>query len=490
MSSPVNYSFVKHIVIDRKKAEPIYLQIVYRFIQAVQLQLLNDGDRIPGSRVLSEKLKVHRKTIVMALEELKTQGWIYTRPSVGTFVKNPELKENINRTHHFLSSDSSNFSFRRSFILDRDTQHIASSLQFTDGTPDYRLLKINELARFYSTVLNRKSNRSKFSNSSEIETSFFKEQLSFYIKTSYDLYCSKENLLVADNKHVLLYILTQLMIQTGDRVLIGRYSCSYANMIFQQAGAKVLTLPMDEQGIKVNHIREHFKVNEIKLLYIQTNHQYPTTKCMSEKRQKELIQLSKELDFVIIEDGSMYELTYNKLNLNALVHQNFNGKVIYIGDYGSFLIPGYQNYYIIAAKDFIQEAQKYLTIFGEIDPFKKRALGEMISEGDIHRYRRKAIHTYETRRNIFSSLLKKHSALGLKFSEPQGGLAFWITFTKHLSLSHLVKTCYQNGLYIPRNCQYQSPENIYLRLGFGHFNEKEMEKALQLFGKSLREVMY
>src|SRR5699024_10217465 len=99
------------------------------------------------------------------------------------------------------------------------------------------------------------------------------------------------------------------MIQTGDRVLIGRYSCSYANMIFQQAGAKVLTLPMDEQGIKVSHIREHFKVNEIKLLYIQTNHQYPTTKCMSEKRQKELIQLSKELDFVIIEDGSMYELT-------------------------------------------------------------------------------------------------------------------------------------------------------------------------------------
>src|SRR5699024_8045078 len=265
-------------------AESIYLQIVYRFIQAVQLQLLNDGDRIPGSRVLSEKLKVHRKTMVMALEELKTQGWIYTRPSVGTFVKNPELKENINRTHHFLSSDSSNFSFRRSFILDRDTQHIASSLQFTDGTPDYRLLKINELARFYSTVLNRKSNRSKFSNSSEIETYFFKDQLSFYIKTSYDLYCSKENLLVADNKHVLLYILTQLMIQTGDRVLIGRYSCSYANMIFQQAGAKVLTLPMDEQGIKVSHIREHFKVNEIKLLYIQTNHQYPTTKCMSEKR--------------------------------------------------------------------------------------------------------------------------------------------------------------------------------------------------------------
>lgn len=65
------------------------MQIVYQFINAVKSKLLENDDRLPGSRKIAEELQVHRKTIIAALEELQEQGWVKTRPNIGTFVKNP-----------------------------------------------------------------------------------------------------------------------------------------------------------------------------------------------------------------------------------------------------------------------------------------------------------------------------------------------------------------------------------------------------------------
>src|SRR5690625_4763873 len=97
MSSPDIPSFSQFIKIDRRKSDPIYLQIVYQFIQAVQGRLLEVGNKIPGSRRLSKDLNVHRKTIIAALDELQTQGWVTTVPSVGTFVENPDLNAKGNQ---------------------------------------------------------------------------------------------------------------------------------------------------------------------------------------------------------------------------------------------------------------------------------------------------------------------------------------------------------------------------------------------------------
>lgn len=76
MNSPDKINFSRYIRINRKKPEAIYLQIVYQFINAVQRGDLKVGEKIVGSRVLSENIGVHRKTVVSAMEELQAQGWV------------------------------------------------------------------------------------------------------------------------------------------------------------------------------------------------------------------------------------------------------------------------------------------------------------------------------------------------------------------------------------------------------------------------------
>src|SRR5690554_6096360 len=155
MNSPDNLPFSQFIKIDRRKSDPIYLQIVYQFIQAVQRRFLEEGDKIPGSRSLSKELNVHRKTILAALEELQAQGWIKTIPSVGTYVENPDKiwRDNESSLIHQDMEDKAGFIFRRSFLLDATNQKNKFPYRFTDGTADYSIIKTKELGRFYSAAL-------------------------------------------------------------------------------------------------------------------------------------------------------------------------------------------------------------------------------------------------------------------------------------------------------------------------------------------------
>jgi GntR family transcriptional regulator/MocR family aminotransferase len=70
----------------------IYLQIANAMIQEIKKGRIGPGIKLPGTRMMSEILNVHRKTMVSAYEEIDAQGWIEMRPSQGTFTSK-ELPE-------------------------------------------------------------------------------------------------------------------------------------------------------------------------------------------------------------------------------------------------------------------------------------------------------------------------------------------------------------------------------------------------------------
>jgi GntR family transcriptional regulator/MocR family aminotransferase len=53
-----------------------------------------------------------------------------------------------------------------------------------------------------------------------------------------------------------------------DVVLVGDLSNYAANMIFQQSGAIIKTIPIDEQGLDVDYIKTHFVRGNSLCLYL------------------------------------------------------------------------------------------------------------------------------------------------------------------------------------------------------------------------------
>ncbi|WP_223580885.1 PLP-dependent aminotransferase family protein [Sphingobacterium sp. GVS05A] len=490
MSSPVSIGFHSIIKIDRRKEDAVYIQIVYQFINAVKRNLLEDGDLLPGSRKIATELNVHRKTVVAALAELQEQGWVEILPNRGTFVKNPErVITAASAIEAFRQPpDRAPYYFRKELILDTPVFEIPEKYYFTDGTPDYRIIETEELVRFYASMVKRKKKSDEFPATTDGNL-FFRDQLSYYLNLTRGFHLSRNFLLPIASREQIFSILSRLLIQQGDIVLVENLSYFLPNMIFSQAGAKLKTVPVDAMGMDIDYIADHFAPGEIRCVYINTKCQYPTTVSLSEKRKIQLLQLAEQYNFIVIEDDVDFESSLVKDKGESLFRKNAGNRVIYTGTFGRFLDPGFQMNFLIAPQDLLEEGKKYLNLFGKPNFMIEKTLGEIIHQGDIFRYQRKFQKIIAERKDLFAQLLQGNFENKVTFEVPVSGLAFWIRFNVSFSLTILQEKAKEKGVLLPSNCLYQNRTVTALRLGFAHLDEKDMCDAVRLLHEAYQETI-
>ncbi|PKR80778.1 GntR family transcriptional regulator [Brumimicrobium salinarum] len=485
-------SISQYIRIDRRKSDPLYLQITYQYINAVQGGLLLEGTKLPGTRVWSNELGVHRKTVIAAFEELAAQNWMRIQAKVGAFVQNPTVKAQKSQAKAAKSVDSiqqSGFEFQRSFLLSSPYEHENHRLICNEGQPDYRILKTQELSRFYSGALKRRNIQQHIGNYAVQENDFFKEQLSFYLNLSRGFHIDKSHLLTAKSKETLFYTLAKTLFKPKDVVLIGELNLFSMNMVFNQANISLKTVPVDEHGMDIAYIEKSYNKGEIKGVYLNPSQGYPTTFPLFNSRKEKLKALAVKYDFVIIEDHEDFDFSHQKsVELPSSI-QEAKGRIIHLGTIGKHLHPSFQMSFIVAFPDFIAAAKKHVSVLQPQGNYVlEQALGEMISEGDFYRYLKKSMKIYTERLQFFEDLLRTHLGNEIEYEIPNNGFAFWIIFKQSISLVALSKELKKRDVFLPRICMYQNHQLTALRLGFAHWNKEEMEEVVKELGGMVNKV--
>jgi len=485
MDSPVNSVIKQLITYDKSVVQPVYVQVAQQIVNAIQRGYLSKGTKLPGTRVLSQILEVHRNTAVAIYDELASQGWIEIIANKGTFVL--PLEENtkrikatselVNGAYHY--PKAAGFPFQQSFHLTSNLQQTEARYVVNDGKPDLRLHPVHQFSRWYSAAMKRKPLVQKWNRTTIVPKSLFKKHLCNYLNVTRGFHIQPHNILNTRSTEMSLYIVSQLLIKRGDLVLVGQLSHYASNTIFQEAGATIRTIPIDEEGMDIDYIRTHFLKKRIRLVYISANRHYPTTKSLSAKRRLQLIELAKAYGFAIIEDDFDYDFQFNGSAMLPLATADTNGMVIYLGKIGQSLFPSFQSGFIVAPQNLINEASNYLTLLDEQgDVIQEQMLTELIAEGEIYRLLKKNVVTYKRRRDVLCDCIKCYFKDDLKFEKPSGGLAIWLEFVKEISLIRLAKEAEILDLFLPKIILYQSKDTCAIRFGFGHLNENEIEEVV------------
>jgi len=493
MSSPASNLLKNFISIDRSSSTSIYLQITYQLINAIQRRYLPAGMKLPGSRTLAQWLEVHRKTIVAVYEELDAQGWIQIHPNRGTFIldkKTEKIKmEHSDSLELYAYPKKTGFAFNKTNILDNPYEYGDFLYRWNDGTPDYRMTHINTLTKFYSASLKRKQNQNKWTYSKEEGSIYFRKQLANYLNLTRGLHISDQNILITRSIEMSIYIISQILLERHDKVVVAEMSYFATNMIFQKNGAQILTIPIDKEGIRVDKLRELCEKMAIRMLYLTPHHHYPTTVTLSVSRRMELLQLANEFGFVILEDDYDYEFRYDQNITFPIASADTNGMVIYVGSFGKTLAPGFRTGFVIAPENLMYEMRKYLGIIDrEGDIMMEQVLGELIDEGEIHRHLKKSIKIYQERRDHFNEVLKHTFHDDVNYHVPSGGLAYWVEWQKPVNLLKISQQCAKNNLLIPRTLLYQNKHTTAMRIGFGHLTTDEALKSMEILKKGIKHT--
>lgn len=104
--------------------------------------------------------------------------------------------------------------------------------------------------------------------------SVFENQLCNYLNATRGLHIKPENVISTRSTEMSLYIISQLLIRQKDVVLVGDLAPIMTPIWFSnKRGAIIKTIPVDEQGLDVDYIKNHFAKGNIRCVYLYNESQ-------------------------------------------------------------------------------------------------------------------------------------------------------------------------------------------------------------------------
>jgi len=487
------YPWKTIIAIDRSRKTPIYLQIVNAIIKEILDGRLQPGQKMPGTRSISNLLKVNRKTLVMAYDELMAQGWLLLFPSQGSFISNslPLLKyRKLTQDTGEINSQKAETGFKVDLKIPAIKHAIPSPglIEINDGSPDPRLAPLDDLMKRYRRIVADPRNKNLLNYSEVLGEKMLRSQLSRYLRETRGLVCTEEEIFITRGSQMAIYLIFNVLLGSGDNVMVGETSYPSADLTITIAGGNLIRIPVDNKGVNVDEIEKLCKIKKIRAIYITPHHHFPTTVTLSAERRIKLVKLAQKYKFAIIEDDYDYDFHYSSSPILPLASIDTEGMVIYTGSFSKLLAPSLRVGYIVAPKNLIAELSKLRRhVDRQGDSILERAIAEMIEEGEMDRHLKKAVRVYQHRRDHFCKILKQYMGDIVSFNIPDGGMAVWVNFDKNIPLVKLSEILLTKGIYL--NVDYEFIERLNAsRLGFASLTEDEASLYLSRIAESIDQL--
>ncbi len=462
------------IIINTNCDRSVYIQIADAIIEAVKTGKLQSGQALPGSRQLADKLKVNRNTIIEALDVLLAEGWLVSKERKGTFIAGslPAFGQ-----------------------LKRDAPKAAApnlvtkpEIHFDDGLPDSRIAPITELAGAYRRIFNQKG-RWQLMGYSQASGDFeFRSAVVQMLNFKRGMHLSADEIFITRGSQMAMYLSAHCLLKPGDQVIVENPGYKPAWLAFENAGASLLPVSVDQDGIVMHGVKELLQKHKaIKAIYITPHHQFPTTVTLSLQRRLELISLSNQYGFTIIEDDYDNEFHFGQRPVLPVSSFENVENYVYIGTMSKIVAPALRIGYLATSKAMITkigQLRKIIDVQG--DNIMAQAILQLINDGHIKRHLRKATLLYKTKRDFFEKLVQEHLANKVHFHKPEGGLAFWLVPQKIVNLETVAEKLLERGVHVmsPSHFSFNEPVNG-LRLGYASLTESQLEHGIKTIARFL-----
>lgn len=143
--------------------------------------------------------------------------------------------------------------------------------------------------------------------------------------------------------------------------------------------------------------------------------------------------------------------------------------------------------YLVASENVIAHlANIRILLDRQGDHILDNAMAQILNDGTIQRYLRKASKIYEERRDYFCSLLTQNLTNAVEFAIPDGGMTIWARFDEKIDLEKLAKIAYKKGLYFSDGNihKYANFNENATRLGFASATKEDLLSSVAIL-KSL-----
>lgn len=481
--------------VDREAALPPFLQIARALAADIQRGRLRPGDRLPGSRRLAATLQVHRNTIIAALTELMAEGWLETMPGRGTFVTraivHPRARP-FSRRLGLRTQVPARVAFplpeppvaHRQPVLPRGT------LNLSHGAPDVRLVPARAIGRAYRRVLALRSADVLAYGDPEGHPAL-RAALATMLATTRGLSVTADDVLITRGSQMALTLTARALLRPGDVVAVEQMGYRPAWEAFRAAGATVVPVPVDREGIDVEAVKRLASRTALRAIYVTPHHQYPTTVTLKAARRLALLAMARAGRIAIIEDDYDYEFHYDGRPVLPLASADHAGLVVYIGTLSKILAAGLRIGYMVAPPAVLRNVAAIRSLLDtQGDLATEAAIASLFEDGELQRHVARVRRIYANRREILANSLRRVFGERIEFALAPGGMALWVHFRMSLDFDAWASRGIEHGVswYTGRRYAFDGQPKPFARLSFAWLNERELPEAVKRMDAALKAV--
>ncbi|MBM7520451.1 aminotransferase-like domain-containing protein [Nocardioides nitrophenolicus] len=393
----------------------LYRQLAAALAGAVSDGALVAGDRLPSERDLARALHVSRATVVAAYDELRGRGVLESRQGSGSRIAAPADREPAAVTRR-LRRGLSAATVRR--FDDAPDGLISMRYALEPGDPRISSALADVVEEDLPSLLDEVGYLPR-------GLPALRQALADH-HTGLGLPTSAEQVLVTTGTHQALALVSQLLLERGATVAVESPSWPGCFDTFSAVGARMVGVPTDEEGLRVDRLREMLVAEQVAALFVMPSFHNPTGTLMSARRRAEVARAAAEHGVPVVEDlAYATALTHDgPLPPPVAASASAGGRVLTAGSLSKTLWAGLRLGWVRASEQDVEELARLKAHADMGTPLLDQAVAARLVP-DLAALAADRTAVARDRLAHAGALLRTHLP-DWSWQAPAGGTALWI----------------------------------------------------------------
>ena len=418
--SPNSPAFDLAIDLPGRASRQVGRQLHHQLRAAIVAGRLQPGVLLPATRELAAALGVSRNMVVAAYDRLLSEGYVSARGRAGTrvadFLSMPSRSDRPSRVP--LRDSRLSPAWRAPPSLTPTGADDGYRVDFGVGIPDWDSFPLGVWRRLSARAL-RHVSPSRFDYAEPEGRAALREAIAGHISFARAIACTPDDIVVTAGAQQAFDLLARILVTPGKTIVcVEEPGYPPLRNVLAAAGARVVPVPVDGEGIRVDRLPRNTKV-----ICVTPSHQFPLGVHLSLPRRSALLDFAQAHGAVVIEDDYDGEFRFAGKPLDALKTLDHAQTVFYVGTFSKSLFPTLRLGFVIAPRWALPTlvAAKQLSDWNA--PLDAQdVLTAFIAEGHLARHVRKMRRIYSERHDILQSAIKRFCSRDLEVAGIGAGL--------------------------------------------------------------------
>jgi len=468
---------------DPNAAEPLYVQLAAALSEAIRDGRIPIGARLPSERLYAKALGVSRTTVTSAYQELTAMGLMRGHVGRGAIV----IADDPDRTPAGAIAWSQLAARLVQAAPSTGDAIDSGRISFADGWLHSSLIPHAALAACAATAARDPmlvNQAAPLLGLPGLQAALIDTLRTNGVKST------PGELLITGGAQQGLNVVARALISPGDAVVCESPTWYGAVRAFRAAGADVVSVAMDHEGIDPDALEDALVRVRPKFVYLIPSYQCPTGRLLSLQRRRRILAICTRLRTPILESHVYGDISFGE-KVPSLKSLDSAGLVLHQGSASKTISPALRLGWLVApraAMDLLAPAKASLDL--STPALMQAVLAGFLNSGAYARHLPKYREQLRARRDALIGALATHCP-ELRYARPQGGLYLWAQLPKLLPAQELEAAAAAAGVLVRSGDSFlaNGANSSHIRLCFAAPALEEIGGGVQRLGKALRSLL-